>query len=75
MDKLTQAEVKVVALSPQFKFFLQRMQEDCNQQLGTLSTKDADQLVADYKRIAMTREVYEDLLVFLSKLTTEGTQT
>ena len=71
LDAMTQTEIRFTALSPQFKLFLRAMQDDCNQQLTSLATENKKKLAADYSRIAMTREVYVDLLDFLNELTTE----
>jgi len=70
-DKLTQTEIQFVAGSGHFKLFLQAIITDCNVQLAQLDTKSAEKLAADYRRITTTREVYEDLLDLLSKLTAE----
>jgi len=71
LDKMTREEIRFTALSPQFKLFLQAMQDDCNQQLTTLDSNEPEKLIADYKRIAMTRDVYADLLALLINITTE----
>ncbi len=75
LDPLTRQEIRVVSLSPQFKLFLQTLKDDCNQQLSMLDAANPSKLAADYARIAIARDLYNDMLDLLTKLTTEKEQT
>ena len=67
MDAASQQQIAVVANSLHFKLFLQSVITDCKNRLAELDCSDEKKLIADYKRLVTTREVYEELLATLSK--------
>lgn len=71
IDPISQMEVRHAAQSAHFILFLQAMVKDCELQLCNLDYKNKDKLFTEYNNIIATRNVYEDLVQFLSKLTVE----
>lgn len=72
LDPITKQHVKAYAQSVYYKLYLQAVVKDCEKQLAELSANcTAEELHSQYSGIVKERDVYRDMLEFLSDLTTD----